>query len=72
MSQTVFVKPQHSALNVHESFGRTSLPSLPRPANSTTNRPIESAPDKPNALTAQISAGALHDWDLAFIGRWDW
>ena len=41
--------------------------SAPDSQRLTTNRPIESAPDKTNSSTEQTSAGALHDWDLAFI-----
>jgi hypothetical protein len=42
---------------------RHSIPIVPRPPQTcqrlTTNRPIESAPDKPPSLISTFSAGAL-------------
>ena len=42
---------------------RHSIPIVPRPPQTcqplTTNRPIESAPDKPCSLNPTLSAGAL-------------
>src|SRR5262245_9851182 len=64
-------RPQFQLFAKHRTPTDHSIPIGPRPPQTcqrlTTDRPIESAPDKLNSLTQQISAGALHDWDLALI-----
>jgi hypothetical protein len=62
--------PTYTRLLPDTDAFRDGIPIGPRPPRTcqrlTTNRPIESAPVQPNSLTVQFSAGALHDWDLAY------